>query len=411
MSRRHAALAAFVVVCLSLVPDGSAQPRGSASFERYFVIGDSLSAGFTNGTLLERYQKSSFPALLARQAGAATFRQPLVGEPGLVGELTLVRFNPLDIQRKSGLGRVIGGSSAEPYNNLAVPIATVGDLLAISGLDSTNNRYYDEILGRHGTAVEQMLEEDPTFVTIWVGNRDALRGITSGLPHAMTPPDEFERDLRQLVSRIVSEAPAAGVVIANIPDLLRFPVATGVPPVVIHPTTGRPVLGADGRPVALLGEDGPLPSDALLNLGATRYLIRGAGIPAELAPLFDRPWVGGGLPTDVVLTPDEIAEVASTIDAYNDSIARVARDFSLPLVDMRAEFRRLGEGVVVGGVRFDMRLLFGGLIGLDGVNPTPLGNVFVANAFIRTINGAWGTEIEPVSIGRDFNPSPRRGHD
>lgn len=410
MSIRHAALAAFAVVCLSFAAVGSAQPRGHADFTRYYVIGDSLSAGFTNGTLLDRYQRQSFPALLARQAGAASFRQPLVGEPGLIGELTLVSINPLDIKRKAGLGRVAGGQSSTPYNNLAVPIASVGDLLTISGLDSTNNRFYDEILGRHGTAVDQMLGQDPTFVSIWVGNRDALLGISRGLPSSMTPPDEFERDLRELVGKVVDGAPNAGVVIANLPDFLSFPIVTGIPPVVIHPVTGRPVPGADGSPVALLGENGAaLPRGSLVNLSAMQYLLLGAGIPADLATLFDRPWVGSGLPTDAVLTPDEIAEIAATIDAYNAAIARVALDYSIPLVDVRSEFRRLGQGVVVGGVRFDLRFLFGGLIGLDGVNPTPLGNVFVANAFIDAINEAWDAGLRRVPIGRDFTPgsSPR----
>lgn len=412
MSIRHAALAAFALVCLSFAAVDDAQPRGHADFTRYYVIGDSLSAGFTNGTLLDRYQRQSFPALLARQAGATSFRQPLVGEPGLIGELTLVSINPLDIKRKAGLGRVAGGQSPTPYNNLAVPIASVGDLLTISGLDSTNNRFYDEILGRHGKAVDQMLGQDPTFVTIWVGNRDALLGISRGLPSSMTPPDEFERDLRELVGRVVEGAPTAGVVIANIPDFLRFPVATGIPPVVIHPVTGRPVIGADGRPVPLIGENATaLPPGSLVNLSAMQYLLRGAGIPAELAPLFDRPWVGSGLSTDFVLTPDEIAEISATIDAYNAAIARVALDHSIPLVDMRSEFRRLGDGVIVGGVRFDLRFLFGGLIGLDGVNPTPLGNVFVANAFIDTINEAWDAGLRRVPIGRDFTPGSTRRSD
>ncbi len=409
MIRRASGLAAFMVVCLALCLASSAQPRGHADFTRYFAIGDSFTAGFTNGTMVERYQRSSFPALLARQAGSPVFRQPLIAAPGLISELELVGINPLDIKRKQGGGRLIGGQSPVPNNNLGVPIARIRDILSISGLDSTNNLYYDDILGRHGKAIDQMVDQKPTFVTIWAGNRDALVGVTQGRPILMTPVPEFERDLRELLTRVVEGAPNAGIVIANIPDFTRFPVATGIPPFVIHPVTGRPVLGADGRPLTLLGEFAPLPPDALVNLKAMIYILRGAGIPLELAPLFNRPDVGDTLADEFVILREERIEVEATIAAYNEVIARVAQEHSIPLVDTNALFHELEGGVVVGGVRFDLRFLFGGLIGLDGVSPTPIGNAFVANAFIDTINEAWDARIDHVSLGRDFNPVNPRG--
>src|SRR5262245_27871411 len=67
------------------------------SFDVYVSIGDSLAAGFTNGALVENHQRVSVPALIARQAGAPNFEQPLVGAPGIPAELGLVSLVPVVI--------------------------------------------------------------------------------------------------------------------------------------------------------------------------------------------------------------------------------------------------------------------------------------------------------------------------
>src|ERR1043166_5091295 len=70
--------------------------RGSAQFTRFVAIGDSYGAGFEAGSLNERHQPYSWPAILAKQVGlslcaptaAATencFAQPLIAYPGLPG--------------------------------------------------------------------------------------------------------------------------------------------------------------------------------------------------------------------------------------------------------------------------------------------------------------------------------------
>ena len=44
-----------------------APARAQVSFTVYVSVGDSLAAGFSNGTLVETHQRNSVPALLARQ--------------------------------------------------------------------------------------------------------------------------------------------------------------------------------------------------------------------------------------------------------------------------------------------------------------------------------------------------------
>src|SRR5437763_2213071 len=65
-------------------------------FNNYVALGDSLTAGFWSGGLVETVQVNSYPALLHRQATGsdAGFEQPLVGAPGIPATLRLVHLVP-----------------------------------------------------------------------------------------------------------------------------------------------------------------------------------------------------------------------------------------------------------------------------------------------------------------------------
>ena len=54
------------------------------------AIGDSYGAGVESGSLNVNHQPFSWPAIIARQAGAPDFQQPLVSFPGIGNELQLV---------------------------------------------------------------------------------------------------------------------------------------------------------------------------------------------------------------------------------------------------------------------------------------------------------------------------------
>ena len=49
--------------------------HAQTSFSTYVALGDSLTAGYSNGSLVETHQRSSYPALLARQAAVTGFEQ------------------------------------------------------------------------------------------------------------------------------------------------------------------------------------------------------------------------------------------------------------------------------------------------------------------------------------------------
>src|SRR6186997_2289705 len=80
-----------------------------ANFSKYVALGDSLTAGFSSGSINRTYQANSYPALIYRQAtGNSTgFEQPLVSAPGLPGILVLRSLVPLSITPTPGTGQPV----------------------------------------------------------------------------------------------------------------------------------------------------------------------------------------------------------------------------------------------------------------------------------------------------------------
>src|ERR1700682_1610884 len=92
-------VAVMSIVAAVAVPRFAAA-RGKADFTRFVAIGDSYGAGFEAGSLNERHQPFSWPAIVAKQAGLPLctpaalitdpcFAQPLIGYPGLPGGETV----------------------------------------------------------------------------------------------------------------------------------------------------------------------------------------------------------------------------------------------------------------------------------------------------------------------------------
>lgn len=385
--------------------------RGSADFTRYVAIGDSLTAGYSNDSLLIAHQQFSYPAVIARQTGAPDFQQPLISEPGIPAELILVSLLPSpQLARKStGNGAPLNLGLPRPYNNLGIPGARVRDILNQVGASAGANPFYQLVLRGQGSAVDQALAFRPTFITIWAGNNDVLAAVTSGSPAALTPIDQFTTDYRTLLDRLVAGAPTAGMVAALVPDVTAIPFATTIPPILVNPATSQPVLGPDGRPIFFIADLGGgnvnvLPAGSLVTLGASSLLATGFGIPAALAPAFPTlPNVGKPLPDQVVITPTELATISARVTAVNEVISATARTHDIPVVDFTpvlSSYRGLGRNF--GNIILSSSFLTGGVFSFDGVHPTDIGYTIVANEFIRVINDNYDADIPHASITRFF---------
>ncbi|HEX4965636.1 MAG TPA: SGNH/GDSL hydrolase family protein [Thermoanaerobaculia bacterium] len=365
---------------------------GQADFSKYVAFGDSLTAGFSSAALLETYQANSYPALLARQFGISGFQQPLVTAPGIggtpgVGVFTLARLVPTPVIAPTpGQGVPKNLTLPRPYDNLGVPGATVHDLLTtkFGGFHNLVLRNTDP--NQAFTALQEGLSLRPTFVTLWIGNNDALGAATAGTDQLLTPLASFEADYRAIAGAIA--ASGAKMAIATIPDVTTIPFVTTLTRFIINPATGQPVL-LGGNPVPLIGTQ---PGDFVL-LSATSAEALGFGIPTALG--------GNGmpLPGSVVLTAAEAANIRTRVNQYNAVIQAVASERGAALVDANAALTELATtGVDVGGIIYTSAFLKGGVFSYDGVHPTRFGYAFLANLFIDAINAKFGTDVEEVNL-------------
>jgi len=374
-------------LALAIVP---AAAFGQADFTRYVSLGDSLTAGFVSGSLNRSFQVNSYPALIHRQAtnGAAGFEQPLVSEPGIPAILTLRSLSPLTIAPSSGSGAPLNLNLPRPYNNMAVPGARLHDLLA-----TTTGGLHDLILRQQGASqLAQGLSFRPTFVTLWIGNNDALGAATGGIVNdqTLTSAASFEAEFKVATDAIA--ASGAKMAIANIPNVTSIPFVNTLSRFLVNPATSQPVL-VGGAPVPLIGPDGPLVAGDFVLLTATTELAQGRGIPLALG--------GSGLPLSdrVVLNSFEAGVIRDRIAQFNTVISAVATAKGAALIDANTAFAQIGQfGINMGGVSYTSAFLTGGIFSYDGVHPTAFGYGVVANLFIDAINAKFGNKIDHVNL-------------
>ena len=83
----------------------------------------------------------------------------------------------------------------------------------------------------------------PSIVTVWIGNNDVLAAAVRGQAIegvTLTPAPPSGRRYQSLITAL--RTTGARVFAANLPDVTSIPFVTTIPPVVVNPTTGQPVL-------------------------------------------------------------------------------------------------------------------------------------------------------------------------
>jgi lysophospholipase L1-like esterase len=381
----------------------AASARAQVSFQSFVAVGDSLAAGVSSASLVETHQRRSVPALIARQAGAPSFEQPLMTEPGVQPELHLVTLFPVPIiTRKANVsGSPANFNLPRSYNNMAVPGATSIDVLTRV---TDGGAFHDLILRGRGTQLQQAGSLAPTTVLVWVGNNDVLGAAVRGQAIdgvTLTPTATFRVVYGQIVGALRSTG--ARLVAANLPDVTSIPYVTTIAPVVVDPTTGQPVT-VGGQPVALIGPQGPIASNTLVTLAASTLLAQGIGIPTALGGK------GTPLPDEVLLDPNEQAIIRDHVAANNQSIRDICSAAGIGVVDVNGLLNEVAAGGrEVGGIRLTSDFLSGGVFSYDGIHPTELGYALVANEFIDTLN-ADGANVPRVDLGPFlFGTQARRG--
>jgi lysophospholipase L1-like esterase len=423
---------------------------GTADFTKYVAIGNSITAGYQSSSLFQDAQIYSFGNLIAQQVNTS-YAIPLIANPGIGGQLYVHSFSATgaDIRQLPSVsvpGGLLNLQYPAPYNNLGVPGAVLWDVLNAKSSTTcasyllsstpTPNPYFDIVLrptSGLGTQFQQARLQNPTFITLWIGNNDVLGYATSGgfSPSSPTNTATFQALYNQLGDSIASLG--AKVTVANIPDVTTIPFFTTIGPLMAMeiPWAHVKLLGSPGLfyqkhavtlpdPTAFTDSIHLAKLQVLITLtgqtyasliGTTtgqwyrdnKYPSLPAGIdttkPFGLHP--QNPW-----PDALILDPSEIQTAESATALFNQTISNVASAKGFGLVDFNSIFKSIfitsitSGGDVYYGAELSSFFITGGLFSLDGVHPSSRGQGLIANEFLKVINAKYGSNFPLVNLAR-----------
>jgi hypothetical protein len=233
---------------------------GTANFSKYVAVGNSLTAGYSDGALYKAGQENSWTKILSDQfklAGGGDYKIPFMNDnygglllgPSQVFENRLY-FNGAGPERLSSVEfpptTTLGTPLTGPFNNMGVPGAKVYHLLAsgygnIANLPNANPYFVRFASTPNAKIIDDATAQNPTFFTLWIGNNDILGYATNGgdgvnqtgnLNPAtygssdITDPNVFAGSYNQLLIKLTANG-AKGVV-GNIPDVTTIPYFSAV---------------------------------------------------------------------------------------------------------------------------------------------------------------------------------------
>jgi lysophospholipase L1-like esterase len=428
-----AAAALFAGSCKSSL-EPEKPTAGEADFSTYVAIGNSLTAGYSNGSLYRSGQVNSYPAMLAGQfalAGGGAFKQPLLpGESGwpiapaagrlpkrILGYSTDCMGNTsLAPVLYSGLADTAGSArsiAAEgPFNNMGVPGIRCIDY-GVAGYGSLNP-YAARFFSNPGlqTPLEASLQLVPTFFTMWLGGNDVLGYATSGGSgvvggvglNDISPLPAFKATYEATVGALVKNG-AKGVLI-NIPDMTALPYFTTISPKGLNLTaTNAAMLSSLYAQLGISFQEGP-----------NYFIIQDTTAPGGLRQMKDGEYLllttpsdslkcgGWGsakpIPQQYVLTLDEVNNISVATAAFNQVIEEVANKYKLALMDANMYLKTLKSGITWNGVTYTPTFATGGAFSLDGIHLTERGYGLFANEVIRVINAHYKSTLPAVDINK-----------
>jgi lysophospholipase L1-like esterase len=377
-------LTGFLIAC------GSSKPftGGIADFSKVVFTGDSLTAGFQNGSLLDTQQPHGWAPLVATQA-KFSIKLPLIAPPGAPAVLQLVSLGPPPVVQQAPGTTTGRDNPTEQPTDLAVPGHTLHDLifygptLGTSPEDIITDLVLAFPLGNTNTQAQEAVALKPTTLFVWTGNNDALVADETGMPSSMTDLASFTKDFTDLMQGAHFQTNAT-LVVGNIPDVTAIPYLTPAATVLAEAAT----------------QSGLSTTQLSTILGITDGdFVNATGLGEVQTDLQN---IAGGHPTTPlddagVLTAAEVAEVQAQIAAYNGVIAAQTAAVNGILVDIHGLYASLQSGITINNYTATSTYL-GGLFSLDGIHPTNTGYALIANKFIDTMNSALGLSIPDVDV-------------
>jgi hypothetical protein len=395
-------------------------------FSNYVAVGNSLTAGYADGTLYRSGQINSYPNILAEQFGLfgpITFKQPLLnGETGFPTAKLVLGYRT-DCMGATSLSPIPATGIVDsldatnislqgPFNNFGIPGIRSIDYLMTGYANLAASLGFPYAKRMFTSSAWRPLDElrlnNPTFFTLWLGSNDVLGYAISGgeenplpiHPNNISDFGQFKLAYDSVLQTLM-RAGAKGAIL-NIPDVTSIPYFTTIP------ANG---LMLDTTQAAQLNA---LSGANLFHTGANYFVIQDIAAPGgrrQMKPgellLLSLPqdslkcamWGSAvPIPKSYVLTQDEIAKIQQATNNFNSYIAATAVARNIPLVDMNAFLRNAASGFMFNGVSYNTQFISGGAFSLDGIHLTPRGNALVANEIIKAANAYYKSSIPLIDV-------------
>jgi hypothetical protein len=412
------ACALALVVLASCDEDRTTGPAGQDAFSRYVSIGTSVSMGVQSDGVYYATQQHAWPALLAHQAFATSFTEPLLQGPGCYSPL----IAPIQFQRRLSGAQYPGiststsppgdqvcallGSITLPPNNVAIDGATTYAALRITS-DSTNaapanvesdqrKRLYRAVLAPKMSQVTEMMAQNPTLVSVELGANEVLRAVTAGIlvpAAAYRQPDGtftyyptalWQPQYDAIVDSVAKTgAKALLVSVPQIPNLVG-----------VYPGDDFYQQAAAFQSFGIVVNPDCQGNTNLIYAFIKVLTALGSPKPYNFS-CTDNPGTA-----DFVLTPADVAFIGDLIQQMNTHISAAAAAHSWAYLDLNTAL----AAFVAEKTPFNLSNFlsctrpFGQYISLDGIHPNADGQQVIANAAADALNAQYGFAIPKVDV-------------
>ena len=445
-----ARLGAASALLLAACAPSQDTPTPSTGFDasRYVAVGDSYTAGLSNGGLTHASQDYSFPNLLAQQfsraSASAMFSQPYLDGSGS-GYLMLVDLPATGLPRvrrvagQAVLRTVIspaacGGPDTVRLLTRSATAGTLPQNLGVPGLQLTQietaglgnaanatpggafNPYFERLLpaadSRTYLQAVSTGSASATLFTYFMGLDDLLPFVRSGGECNLPSTALLNANAKKILD--VLTAGGRQGMIARLPALRNLPLLR----------LGQG-LALQSSLQATFGDAALVYIEESNNLGAAQVITNDDYVLATAVPRLGQrtPVVVNGTTLQLpygrdsrnpvrnadVIDKTELARANRVVTDHNKYLDEtLAAIYKLPIgldskrtLDSNAAFPNfLGESILVNGVTYSAEPVRGNFFSLDYYSLTPRGSALLANTFILAINTAYRANIPAIEVNK-----------
>lgn len=399
------AVALLLAACSN---DRTTGPAGQEAFASYVSIGTSVSMGVQSDGVYYASQQHAWPALLAHQAFATKFSEPLLQGPGCYSPL----IAPLQFQRRLSGAQypainandqicALLGAITLPTNNVAIDGATTYAALRVTpettavapaNVESDQRkRLYKAVLLPKNSQVTEMMSQHPTLVSVELGANEVLRSVTGGI---LVPAAAYRQpDNTFTFYPITLWQPQYDAIVDSVAKTGAKALLVSVP---LIPSLVGVYPGDDFYQQRAAFQSFGIVVNADCQGNTNLIYAFGKVFTALGSPKpYDFTCTDNPSAPDFILTPGDTAFIGNLTRAMNSHIQSQATSHGWAYLDLNtalASFVALKTHFSLPAFLSCTRP-FGQYISLDGIHPTADGQQEIANAAADALNFTYGFAI------------------